>query len=131
MAFHLLTLAFAASLPAISSCAVTTAVGTSMFMKSEWGVLLFNCFWASAPFILWSGLALVREGQFRELRLPVMIGLFITAGAWSYATWDAIDYRLSGLGGGANIGLGVLMLVVPFGSMLLMFISALIIRDKI
>lgn len=46
-------------------------------------------------------------------KVPWIVGLAMTAALWGYYFFDGIRYHFSGDRSGANIGLGLLMIVSP------------------
>ena len=85
----------------------------------EQGVLLFQSAMVAAPFL---GLALAGSSRlsrktvkYLRPRLGAAIGLgsLTTALFWLMYYWDGYRYWRDDLSGGANIGLGLLMLISP------------------
>ena len=80
--------------------------GRSLDLADEWGVFLFQALIAGAPFGL---LALTGIRN----RAPWLVGIAMTVAFWGYYFFEAVRYHLSGDTSGANIGLGLLMMVSP------------------
>jgi hypothetical protein len=77
--------------------------GRSPDLSEEWPILLFNVLMVAAPFGL---LALCGI----RTRLPWAVGIVLTLGLWGWLLLDAVA---AAPGRGANIGLGLIMLVSP------------------
>lgn len=80
--------------------------GKSLDLDEEWGVLLFQALLAGAPF------GLLAISGIRN-RAPWLVGIAMTVAFWGYYFFDGVRYQLSGDSSGANIGLGILMMVSP------------------
>ena len=46
--------------------------------------------------------------------LPWLVGLALTLSLWCYALYSGVNYQWNSYVGGANIGLGLMMLASPF-----------------
>ena len=93
------------ALPWVLALVLRIRVGVSPNLGEEWSVLLFNGVWTSWPLVAWAVLA--------RSRAPLAAGLLVALLAWGYAGWDAVRYHIGGEGGGANIGLGLMLLALP------------------
>ena len=97
-----------------------TATGrNNSWPGEEQGVLLFQSNLVAAPFL---GLALTGSSRlshktvkYLRPRLGAAIGLgsLTTVLIWLMYHWDGYRYWRDGISGGANIGLGLLMLISP------------------
>jgi hypothetical protein len=92
---------------AIVSGAFSLLTGQPLNLAEEWSVFLFQMLIVAAPFGL---LALMGIGN----RLPWLVGLAPTLALWGYDLFDGVSYQWHPDGTGANIGLGLVMLVSPF-----------------
>jgi len=68
-------------------------------------VFLWHMLSVAAPFAL---LALMDVG-----RWPWLTALALTLAFWGYTLWEGVSYQWNSDGSGANIGLGLIMLVSP------------------
>ncbi len=82
------------------------ATGKTLNLADEWGNFLAHILIAAAPFGLLA-LAGIRN------RAAWLVGLALTAAFWGYYLFVGIRYQLSGDRSGANIGLGLVMLLSP------------------
>ena len=78
--------------------------GADLNLSEEWGIFLFQTLVVAAPFGLFA-LAGVRG------RLPWIVAFALTATLWGI--YLAVGLTAHGDGTGANIGLGLLMVVSP------------------
>jgi len=99
--------------PAIGIAVVMAGTGAFSLMTAqslrigeEWPIYLVQMLLVAAPFGL---LALAGA----KGKAPWLAGLTMTVVFWSYYFYDGIRYQQSGDTSGANIGLGVLMLLSP------------------
>jgi hypothetical protein len=69
-------------------------------------VLLFQAGVVAAPFLL---LSLVGTRD----KIPWLVAALLTLGFWGYLLFDGVRYHWTGDTSGANIGLGLIMLVSP------------------
>ncbi|TFU01033.1 hypothetical protein EUV02_11995 [Polymorphobacter arshaanensis] len=79
------------------------AVSQDFPLTELWGeATLFQVMTASSPFLVLSifGISACRSW---------IVGLSLTVALWGYYLWDTTHYK----GGGANIGLGILLLFSP------------------
>ena len=86
--------------------AFSALTGRPLSLSAESGVLLFQVLLVAAPFLILS-LAGTRD------RLPWLTALVLTLALWGYSLFDGVRYQWSGDASGANIGLGLVMLVSP------------------
>lgn len=80
--------------------------GRSIDLDEEWGVLAFQALLVSIPFI-----AVALTGTRKAA--PWIVGLSLTLVFWGYYLFQGVSYQLHPDGTGANIGLGLLMLISP------------------
>ncbi|MEA3017817.1 MAG: hypothetical protein QOI38_2539 [Sphingomonadales bacterium] len=85
-----------------SVCAVLLLAGGSLDLSEEWAVLAYQAIMASAPFLLLAGSGVTA-------RAPWVVGLAVHILLWGALLLDPILRD----GGGANIGLGLIMLLSP------------------
>jgi hypothetical protein len=78
--------------------------GADLNLTDEWGVFLFQIMIVSIPFVL------MAFAGIHSLK-PWLVGCLLTAAFWGYYFYVGISSR--GDNTGANIGLGLLMLVSP------------------
>ncbi len=86
--------------------AFSLATGAPLNLGEEWGIFLSQMLLVAAPFGLLA-LAEVRDG------VAWLVGGAFTATLWGYYLFDGIRYQLSDEISGANIGLGLMLLVSP------------------
>jgi hypothetical protein len=91
---------------ALVSGSFSVLTGQPLNLAEEWSVFLFQMLIVAAPFGL---LALMGVGN----RLPWLVGLSLTLALWGYSLFDGVSYQWHPDGSGANIGLGLIMLVSP------------------
>lgn len=70
--------------------------------------------------------ALAVKGDARQSMWITAIGLSILS--WSYFTWQIWRDSLTGFAGGANIGLGIIMLASPFAILLVLVLLSVALR---
>lgn len=75
-------------------------------LAEEWLTFLIQMAIVSAPFVLLAGLGI-------RNKLPWIVGLSLTAAFWGYYLFEGVSYRWHPDGSGANIGLGLIMLLSP------------------
>jgi hypothetical protein len=80
--------------------------GRPLDLAAERGVLLFQVAIVAAPFLLLA-LAGTRD------KLPWLVAFALTLALWGYLLFDGVRYHWSGDTSGANIGLGLILLVSP------------------
>lgn len=102
-----LALAAGPAVVAAQALAFTWLTGRPLDLGEEWGVLLFQAGMVAGPFLLLS-LAGTRD------KLPWLVAAFLTLALWGWVLFDGVRYQWSGDKSGANIGLGLIMLVSPF-----------------
>jgi hypothetical protein len=90
----------------LSSVSFSLLTGRPENLGEEWAVFLFQMLIVAAPFGL---LALMDVGRW----LPWLVGLVLTLTLWGYFTFEGVSYQWHPDGSGANIGLGLFMLVSP------------------
>jgi len=90
-----------------SSLSFSLLTGRPLNLHEEWGVFLFQMLLVAAPFGM---LALMDVGRW----LPWLVGLALTLAFWGYYLFEGLSYQWHPDGSGANIGLGLLLLVSPF-----------------
>jgi hypothetical protein len=90
----------------LSSLSFSLLTGRSLNLGEEWFVFLIQMLIVAAPFGL---LAFMNVG-----RLPWLVGLTLTLLLWGYVVFEGVSYQWHPDGSGANIGLGLFMLVSPF-----------------
>jgi hypothetical protein len=89
-----------------NAAAFSWLTGRGLDLPNEKWVLLGQMLIAGAPFLL-LGVAGVRS------LLPWAAGLALTLSLWGYALWEGVSYQRHPDGSGANIGLGLILLVSP------------------
>ena len=80
--------------------------GRGLNLADEWWVFLFQMLIAGSPFGL-----LALAGIWN--RAPWIVGIAMTTAFWGYLFFDGLRYHFSGDTSGANIGLGLFMIVSP------------------
>ena len=80
--------------------------GRPLNLAEEWGVFLVQMLIVAAPFGLLAILGIAS-------RLPWLVGLALTISLWGYVLFEGVSYQWHPDGSGANIGLGLFMLVSP------------------
>ena len=83
--------------------AIAFALLTGRSLGEEW---VWQALLISIPFI-----AVALTGTLRKA--PWLVGLALTLALWGYALYDGVSYQWHPDGTGANIGLGLIMLVSP------------------
>lgn len=73
----------------------------------SWDVAPVNALLVAIPYL---GLALAGATRL----LPWLIGLALTLSLWGYSLYSGVRYQWNPDGSGANIGLGLMMMVSPF-----------------
>jgi hypothetical protein len=92
--------------------AIGTAVAFSLLTRrslnwsEEWGVYAFQSLLVSVPFI-----AVAVTGTLKKA--PWITGLAFTVLLWGYYLYSGVSYQWHPDGTGANIGLGLMMLISP------------------
>ena len=86
--------------------AFSLATHRSLNLTDEWRIFLAQILIAAAPFGLLA-LAGIRN------RAAWLVGLALTAAFWGYYLFEGLRYQLSNDSSGANIGLGLVMLLSP------------------
>jgi hypothetical protein len=108
--------------PSLAGCALAIVIGPAIVagealafaaltgrpvdLSAEGGVLLFEMLIVAAPFLL---LSLAGTSD----KLPWLVAFALTFALWGYFLFDGVRYQWSGDTSGANIGLGLIMLVSP------------------
>ena len=87
--------------------AFTWLTGRRLDLAEESGMLLFKAGMVAAPFLLLS-LAGTRD------KIPWLVAALLTLAFWGYVLFEGVRYQWTGDTSGANIGLGLIMLVSPF-----------------
>jgi hypothetical protein len=80
--------------------------GRPLDLDQEWAVFLFQALIVAAPFALLA-LAGIRR------RAPWLVAGALTLTLWGYYLFEGVSYQWHPDGSGANIGLGLLLLVSP------------------
>lgn len=86
--------------------AITFSLLTGQSLSDEWGIIAWQALLVSLPFI-----AVALTGTVRKA--PWLAGLALTVALWSYYLYDGVAYQRHPDETGANIGLGLIMLVSP------------------
>lgn len=76
-------------------------------------MLAFNAVWAAVPFALVGGIAAAKPAVRPAFGTAAIVGLALTAAAWVWVAWDGIRAVTGQSTGGANIGLGIVLLAMP------------------
>lgn len=108
----------AASLPLISSAVVFGATDQldRTFDADETGIQLSNSIWAATPFVL-AALLSRRSSAADRTSWPLLLGILLTVGVWAWFTFEGWHYqRAPDASGGANIGLGILLMALPIAT---------------
>ena len=98
--------------------------GNALNLQEEWGVLLWQVLIVAAPFGLMA-LFGIRD------RSAWLLGIILTALPWGYYLYDGIRYQLSNDTSGANIGLGLILMVSPIFISIACFALAAWQRERI
>lgn len=89
-----------------TAAAFSLLTGRSLNLSEEWQVIAWQAVSVSVPF-----LALAVTGTKRKT--PWIVGLVLTLMLWGYYLYKGVSYQWHPDGSGANIGLGLIMLVSP------------------
>lgn len=82
----------------------SVVTGAKLNLADELPILLFQMLLVATPFFLLAIMGI-------KARLPWLVGLVLTAAFWGFYLYESLSHH--GDGTGANIGLGLLMLVSP------------------
>ncbi|TFI56842.1 hypothetical protein E2493_18015 [Sphingomonas parva] len=89
-----------------SAIAFSLLTGRSLNLAEEWTVLIWQAISVSIPFIV-----VAVTGT--KKKAPWIVGLVLTLTLWGYYLVEGVSYQWHPDGSGANIGLGLIMLVSP------------------
>ena len=113
VASFLIAAFLAAGLPLLARLFVMFASGTFIPFLEESEILLYNSFWAAAPFLVFAVLAFFIKRFNSAFYAASITGLVITVVFWSWIAAESALHQAGVLGGGVNIGLGLILLVLP------------------
>jgi len=123
----LITAALVAALPFLSDVIVFGGTGRADRIFEEPGILLFNAAFAASPFILIGMIMAARKSVTRAL----WIGAILTLCLWAAYAWSGWSYHVNAKGGGANIGLFMIMMIWPFVVTIIMGVIGKFEPDKV
>lgn len=106
----LVTAALVAALPFLSDLIIFGTTGRGDRIFSEAGILFFNAAFAAAPFIVIGLVMAARKSVTRAL----WVGAVLTALVWAAYAGSGWNYYVNETGGGANIGLFMILMIWPF-----------------
>lgn len=112
----LITAALVAVLPFLADILVFGTTGRVERILDEPGILFFNAGFAASPFIL---IGLIMTAR-RSVTRALWIGCALTVFLWAGYAWSGWSYHVNAGGGGANIGVYMIMMIWPFVVTLLM-----------
>ena len=107
-----------ASLPLISYAVVFGATDQldRIFDADEIDIQLSNSLWAATPFVM-AALLSRRWSAADRTSWPLLLGIMLTFGVWAWFTFEGWHYqRALDASGGANIGLGILLMALPIAT---------------
>ena len=112
----LITAALVAALPFLAELFVFGTTGRTERIFEEPVTLLLNAGFAASPFIL---IGLIMAAR-KSVTHALWVGFGLTALIWAAYAWTGRAYHINQEGGGANIGLFMLMMIWPFAVTILM-----------
>ena len=126
---ELATLAIAITLAIVIAGNAATAVmlGEPIVADGSFGfidavdVAVLHFIFTGIPFF-----ALAAKGDRRKPMLAVATAL--TTASWAYSSWQIWRDSLTGFAGGANIGLGLIMMAAPFAILVVLKAQSLTLR---
>jgi hypothetical protein len=120
-----------ALLPVFSHMAVWLGTGQTDRLFEEPDILVFQAILASAAFWLFAALARFSDQVRSGSLVPIFSGMAIVLGIWGWATTEGYRYQANPEStGGANIGLGLVILATPLIIFIVMFIAEFLLRQK-
>ena len=122
-----ITAALVAALPFLTDILVLGTTGRAARILEEPGILIFNAGFAASPFILIGLIMAARKSVTRAL----WIGFCLTALLWAAYGGSGWFYHVHEKGGGANIGLFMLVMIWPFLVTILMGVIGKIEPDRV
>jgi len=123
----LITAALVAALPFASELIVFGTTGRAERIFEEPGILIFNALFAAAPFIV---IGLVMAAR-RSVTRALWVGAFLTLCLWAVYAWSGWSYHVNEKGGGANIGLFMIIMIWPFAVAIIMGVIGKFEPDKV
>jgi len=119
--------ALVAALPFLADIFVFGTTGRAQRIFEEPGILLFNAGFVASPFILIGLIMTARKSVTRAL----WIGMILTVILWAAYALSGRIYHITQEGGGANIGLFMIMMIWPFAVTILMGVIGKYEPDKV
>jgi hypothetical protein len=110
----LLAMAIGIATIVIQAGSFSLLTGRGLNLRDEWLVYLVDMAFVAAPFV-----ALALAGI--KSAWPWLAGLALTLSFWGYVLYEGVSYQWHPDGSGANIGLGLLVLVSPVPIALICF----------
>lgn len=102
----------AALLPITADAFLWFGTGQPERFFDEPGIIVFNSIYIAAPFVLLFVLACVISRVDRGYFKGVLPALALAVTGWLWVTMDGYRHQTSDIGGGANIGIAMIMLAL-------------------